>query len=70
MTGSTVVRPLVNQFPNDEVTWEIDEQFLWGNDLLISPALTESDNVPIYLPTGTNWYDYFTGQLRRRFQIG
>uniref|UniRef100_A0A674GCW2 alpha-glucosidase n=1 Tax=Taeniopygia guttata TaxID=59729 RepID=A0A674GCW2_TAEGU len=37
--GDTVVRPLLHEFYSDEITWDIDRQFLWGPGLLISPAL-------------------------------
>uniref|UniRef100_A0A8C4WYN7 alpha-glucosidase n=1 Tax=Eptatretus burgeri TaxID=7764 RepID=A0A8C4WYN7_EPTBU len=37
--GSTVVRPLLHEFLNDRETWSIDEQFLWGPALLITPVL-------------------------------
>lgn len=60
--GSTVVRPLFYEYPTDHVTFDIDEQFLWGSNLLISPALTASNDISFYLPTGSLWFDYFTGE--------
>ncbi|XP_048193679.1 probable maltase-glucoamylase 2 [Perognathus longimembris pacificus] len=58
--GSTVVRPLLHEFADDNTTWEIDRQFMLGPSILISPAL-ESNMVEIsaYLPRG-RWYDYST----------
>ena len=38
-TGAPVVRPLFFEFVNDRQTWTIDEQFMWGPALLISPLL-------------------------------
>lgn len=59
--GSTVVRPLLNEFTFDVNTHEIDQQFMWGSALLISPALqTGQTEVTAYIPSG-RWYDYFTG---------
>ena len=40
-TGSTVARPLVHEWPNDPNTASIDQQFLWGKNLLISPLIHE-----------------------------
>ena len=37
--GDTVARPLWHEFPTDLNTWDIDDQFLWGEALLISPVL-------------------------------
>ena len=39
--GSTVARPLVHEWPKDENTANIGEQFLWGKSLLISPLIHE-----------------------------
>lgn len=39
--GGTVVRSLVHEFPSDKNTHDIDEQFLWGSALLISPVIEQ-----------------------------
>ncbi|KAI4891742.1 hypothetical protein NFI96_028027 [Prochilodus magdalenae] len=58
--GSTVVRPLLHEFVNDKVTWDIHTQFLWGPALLISPALNMGETVvSAYIPNA-RWYDYHT----------
>lgn len=45
-----------SRFPSDPVSQTIDEQFLWGSSLLISPVLKEGAvEVSAYLPPGT-WY--------------
>ncbi|KAK3570325.1 hypothetical protein QTP86_017161 [Hemibagrus guttatus] len=61
--GSTVVRPMLHEFVDDKVTWDIDKQFLWGPALLISPALDEGiTEVNGYIPNA-RWYDYHTAKL-------
>ncbi|XP_054838775.1 sucrase-isomaltase, intestinal [Eublepharis macularius] len=58
--GSTVSRPLLNEFTDDQQTWGISEQFLWGPALLISPVLKENaTTVDAYFPDA-RWYDYYT----------
>ncbi|XP_028402531.1 maltase-glucoamylase, intestinal-like [Dendronephthya gigantea] len=58
--GSTVVRPLLNEFTSDKKTWTIDKQFLWGPALLVSPAMEKNQTkVKAYFP-GSRWFDYFT----------
>ncbi|XP_029818190.1 sucrase-isomaltase, intestinal [Manacus vitellinus] len=59
--GDTVVRPLLHEFYNDEATWDIGEQFLWGPGLLISPVLYPGVSyTDIYLPDAM-WYEFETG---------
>eukprot|EP00058_Branchiostoma_floridae_P007368 XP_002592856.1 hypothetical protein BRAFLDRAFT_202159 [Branchiostoma floridae] len=60
VAGTTVVRPLLHEFPTDSNTWDVDRQFLWGSGLLISPVLTpNTTTVSAYFPN-TPWYDYYT----------
>ena len=48
------------RFPNDVSTHDIDEQFLWGSDILVSPILHQGQkNLSYYLPKGT-WIDFYT----------
>uniref|UniRef100_A0A803U0F6 Maltase n=1 Tax=Anolis carolinensis TaxID=28377 RepID=A0A803U0F6_ANOCA len=68
--GNTVVRPLLHEFVDDKVTWEIYEQFLWGPALLISPALHPNvTEVNAYFPDA-RWYNYYTviEGIRKEFQ--
>ncbi|GAB1603755.1 lysosomal alpha-glucosidase-like [Argonauta hians] len=58
--GSAVVWPLFFIEPNQE-TYKIDQQFLWGTDLMISPVLKpKTFNTKAYFPKGL-WYDFYTG---------
>nr|XP_011721917.1 maltase-glucoamylase, intestinal [Macaca nemestrina] len=59
--GVTVVRPLLHEFVSDQVTWDIDSQFLLGPAFLVSPVLERNArNVTAYFPRA-RWYDYYTG---------
>lgn len=40
-TGAPVAKPLWFEFPEDNVTHAIDQQWLLGSDILISPVLYE-----------------------------
>ena len=60
--GDTVVRSLMMEFTSDEKALDIDEQFLWGSSLLISPALTPVNSTRAYFPPSADWYNYFTGE--------
>ncbi|KAM4771410.1 sucrase-isomaltase, intestinal [Rhinophrynus dorsalis] len=59
--GETVVRPLLHEFYSQTETWGIDNQFLWGPGLLITPILNpNSFTADVYIPDAV-WYDYETG---------
>ena len=59
-TGLPVVRALVMDSPADRNTYGIDDQFLYGDSLLVAPVLS-SDTRQVYLPAGT-WIDWWTGE--------
>ncbi|NWU39767.1 MGA protein, partial [Hylia prasina] len=69
--GSTVIRPVLHEFVQDRTTWDIDEQFLWGPALLISPVMRPNyRSVDAYFPDA-RWYDYHTNTetgFRRQVQ--
>uniref|UniRef100_A0A1I8HXG7 NtCtMGAM_N domain-containing protein n=1 Tax=Macrostomum lignano TaxID=282301 RepID=A0A1I8HXG7_9PLAT len=61
--GATVVRSLAHEFPNDTAAVRIDEQFLWGSAMLISPVLSPAKlSIQAYLPPEDGWYDAYTGE--------
>ena len=52
--GDTVVRSVMANDQYDSKTWNIDEQMMWGNGLMISPALHEGQTiVEAYFPKVT-----------------
>ena len=61
-TGVPALRPLFLEFPGDERTANIDDEFMFGSDLLAAPVLWDGfTNRQVYLPAG-DWYDYWTGK--------
>jgi alpha-glucosidase len=60
-TGVPALRPLFLEFPGDKHAADIDDEFLFGADLLVAPVLLEgADERGVYLPAG-DWFDYWTG---------
>jgi alpha-glucosidase len=60
-TGVPAMRPLFVDYPKDGNTWGMDDQFLFGSDILVAPVLrAEVTERGVYLPAG-EWYDYWTG---------
>jgi alpha-D-xyloside xylohydrolase len=59
--GIPVMRPLLLEFPEDERCWDVDDQFLFGPDLLVAPVLEQrASERSVYLPAGTDWTDVWT----------
>lgn len=61
-TGLPIMRPLFIHYMDDEKTYELNDEFLWGENILVAPILEQGKTFRgVYLPKG-NWYDYFTGE--------
>lgn len=61
ISGAPFLRPLLFNYQNDENTYEINDQFLCGDNILIAPVLEQGLKCrAIYLPRGSNWIDYWT----------
>jgi len=61
--GIPPMRPLFFDFPTDTTCAEVEDQFLFGPDLLVAPVLTEGGRERrLYLPAGTDWTDAWSGQ--------
>ena len=61
--GTPVMRPLFYDFPEDQKAWEVEDQYLFGPDVLVKPV-TEAGcrSVSVYLPAGADWTNAWTGQ--------
>ena len=62
--NATILRPLVMDFASDTRALAIPDQFLFGPALLVSPVTKPgATRRSVYLPSGTDWYDFWTGAL-------
>ncbi len=78
---SSMMRALVMDFANDKNALDINDQYMFGKSILVSPvtkamyikpgATTDAGNQEdftvvktkeTYLPAGTDWYDFWTGE--------
>jgi alpha-D-xyloside xylohydrolase len=59
--GLPMVRALFVEFPDDPGSWLIDDQYMFGADLLVGPLFDDSSSRDMYLPPG-GWIDYQTGK--------
>lgn len=63
-TGLPVMRPLVVDFAHDRTACLVENQYLLGDALLVSPVFSESDDVEFYLPeAGGSWTNWWDGSL-------
>ncbi|MDL2232566.1 family 31 glucosidase [Ruminococcaceae bacterium OttesenSCG-928-L11] len=59
--GTPVMRPLFYDFPQDANSWETDDAYLYGPDLVVAPVLEmDARTRSVYLPAGTDWVDVWT----------
>jgi alpha-glucosidase len=68
-TGEPVQRPLVFDHQYDAAVRDIDDEYLFGRDLLVAPVVEAGTTArQVYLPAGT-WYDWHTDEALpgRRF---
>lgn len=57
--GVPMWRPLLYEFPDDPATYNIDDEFFLGDDLLVAPVVTEFSERAVYLPGG-EWVNVWT----------
>jgi alpha-D-xyloside xylohydrolase len=61
--GTPPMRPLFFDFPKDQAAEKVDDQFMFGPDLLVAPILHSGKRKrKVYLPSGANWTDAWTGK--------
>jgi alpha-glucosidase len=62
LTGVPALRPMLLEFPGDPNTYGMEDQFMFGADLLVAPVLRQGvTEREVYLPKG-HWFDYWTGE--------
>lgn len=60
--GTPPMRPLFYDFPQDPAAWEIEDQYMFGPDLMVAPVLYENMRErELYLPQGV-WSNINDGQ--------
>lgn len=59
--GFPMTRTLFLEYPDDPTSWLIEDEYLFGTDLLVAPLFDDAGHREVYLPPGT-WIDYQTGK--------
>jgi len=60
--GLPMVRALLVEFPDDPGAWLVEDQYMFGSQILVAPLLESGDSRTVYLPRG-KWIDYQSGKV-------
>ena len=60
--GLPMVRALFVEFPDDPGSWLVEDEYLFGSQLLVAPLLESGNGRTCYLPKG-KWIDYQSGKV-------
>ncbi len=62
--GSPVMRTMFYEFPEDPKCWEVEDEYMYGDKLLVAPVLEAgADMRKVYLPQGCQWKDCRSGEV-------
>ncbi|MBS7649567.1 glycoside hydrolase family 31 protein [Candidatus Bathyarchaeota archaeon] len=62
--GIPLMRPLLFDFPSDEDTYNVEDEFMFGSDILVAPVYEEgAKSRKVYLPKGTRWTDAWSNNI-------
>ncbi len=59
--GLPMLRALFIEYPGDAGAWTVDNEYLFGSDILVAPLFDNSGERDVYLPGGS-WVDFQTGK--------
>jgi alpha-D-xyloside xylohydrolase len=61
--GLPMVRALFVEYPDDPGSWQVEDEYLFGSDMLVAPLFeTGTTARAVYLPPG-KWIDYQTAKV-------
>jgi alpha-D-xyloside xylohydrolase len=60
--GYPMLRTLFFEYPEDPTAWLIEDQYMFGSDLLVAPLIEAGNSRKVYLPPGA-WLDYQSGKV-------
>jgi len=62
-SGMPIMRDLLLEFPNDPMTYDLDGEYMLGEEIVVAPVITQGDTSrSLYLPRGA-WVNYWTGEI-------
>jgi alpha-D-xyloside xylohydrolase len=62
-TGAPYMRALFMDFPNDPKIADLGDEYMFGPAFLVAPVTEQgATSRTVYLPAGTDWYNYWTNE--------
>jgi alpha-D-xyloside xylohydrolase len=62
-TGAPFMRALFMDFPNDPKVVDLTDEYMFGPAFLVAPVTEQgATSREVYLPSGTDWYNYWTNE--------
>jgi alpha-D-xyloside xylohydrolase len=71
--GLPMVRALLVEFPDDPGAWLVEDEYMFGSQMLVAPLMESGTDRDVYLPSlssatgeaeaSTKWIDYQTGKV-------
>lgn len=66
-TGISICRPMYYDYPDNEESYARNNEYMFGDDMIVVPVTTPMQNgvstVEVWLPEGSDWYEWHTGTL-------
>lgn len=62
-TGAPMMRALLVDTPADPAAWHAELEYRLGRDLLVAPMVVPEGRRDVYLPSGDDWVDFWTGEV-------
>ena len=60
--GLPMQRALLLEFPEDPGAWLVDDEYMFGSQMLVAPMMEAGTSRMVYLPGHDQWIDYQTGK--------
>ena len=72
--GGAMIKPLGMEFKHDKNTYDIKDQYMFGDSMLVCPVvepyfyevdsmeINREKEMKVYLPSGCDWYDFWTNE--------
>jgi alpha-D-xyloside xylohydrolase len=62
--GSPVMRTMFYEFPQESISWDLTNQYMFGSDILVAPVMEfKQRSREVYLPKGVNWVELSTKKV-------
>jgi alpha-D-xyloside xylohydrolase len=62
--SGSFMRALFMDFQNDTAVYNIGNQYMFGKSIMVTPVTEQgSATQAVYLPKGTGWFDFWTGEI-------